>query len=485
MRSILTILAFLALPALLFGQKLKPGFDKAEYIELLKISAQVGDSAYIKAFPFPQRFKFAYRSPVVGLENRWDLFVDNQSVAVLSIRGTTKDNVSWLGNFYAAMVPAKGEIQLTDTERFTYELATNPRAAVHVGWLVTMGFLAKDILPKIDSCYRVGIKDMLIMGHSQGGALAFLLTSHLKNLQKQSRIPADIRFKTYCSAGPKPGNLYYAYEYEAATQGGWAYNVVNSADWVPEVPLTVQTVNDFNPTNPFNGAPAMIKKQKLLHRIALKYAYNSLSKPSLKAQKNYQKFLGALASKTVNKNLNGYVPPEYYNSSDYVRTGNTIVLLADSAYFKKYPDSKENIFIHHFHPPYLYLAEKLPSSPDQMPSTSTNQKLAGTWELNYISGRRITFDGLYPEKKPTITFDTVNQRVNGSTSCNAFNGKLVVDGPTISFTEPMAMTRMMCPGEGEQAFLDVLKTVNRYAISDDNTLTMLMGDVAVMRFIRK
>ncbi|MBN8826447.1 MULTISPECIES: lipase family protein [unclassified Spirosoma] len=356
-----TVYFFLVLlPTFLYGQPLKPGFDKAEYIELLKVSAQFGDSTYVRAFPTPERFKLIYRSPIVGLDNRWDLWANNQGVAVLSIRGTTANSVSWLANFYAAMVPAKGELQISDTEKFAYELASSPLAAVHVGWLVSTAFLAKDMLPKIDSCYRASIKNMLIMGHSQGGAIGFLLTAHLRQLQKQSRIPADIQFKTYCSAGPKPGNLHFAYEYEAATQTGWAYNVVNSADWVPEVPLTVQTVNDFNPTNPFVGAPAMIKKQKLLKRIALKYVYNSLSKPALKAQKNYQKYLGKLASNTVKKNLNGYVAPDYYKSNDYVRTGNTIVLLADSTYFAKYPDSKEKIFIHHFHRPYLYLTEKLP-----------------------------------------------------------------------------------------------------------------------------
>lgn len=360
MKSVCVLLTLLVLPATLFGQKLKPGFDKAEYIELLKVSAQFGSDTYVSAFPAPQRFRLAYRSPIVGLDNKWDLWTDTQSVGVLSIRGTTANSVSWLGNFYAAMVPAKGEVQLSGSDTLRYELATNPRAAVHVGWLVSMGFLVKDMLPKIDSCYRVGIKDMLIMGHSQGGAIAFLLTAYLRSLQKQSRLPADLQFKTYCSAGPKPGNLYFAYEYETATQAGWAYNVVNSADWVPEVPLTVQTINDFNATNPFAGAPTLIKKQKLLKRIALKYVYNSLSKPALKAQKNYQKYLGNLASKTVRKNLNGYVSPAYYKSNDYVRTGATIVLLADSTYLKRYPNSKENVFVHHFHPPYLYLTEKLP-----------------------------------------------------------------------------------------------------------------------------
>ena len=360
MKCIIAFLAFFVFPAVLFGQPLKPGFDKAEYIELLKVSAQFGDSTYVNAFPAPQQFKLAYRSPVVGLDNKWDLWVNKQSVAVISLRGTTANSVSWLGNFYAAMVPAKGELQLNSTEKFTYALTDDPKAAVHVGWLVSMAILSKDILPKIDSCYRAGSKDMLIMGHSQGGAIAFLLTSYLKSLQKQVRLPADIRFKTYCSAGPKPGNLYFAYAYEAATQVGWAFNVVNSADWVPEVPFSIQTIHDVNTTNPFSGAPAMIKKQKLPQRIVLKYIYNQLSKPALKAQKNYQNYLGKLASKLVAKNLTGYVAPHYYNSNDYVRTGPTIVLLADSAYFRKYPDSKEKVFIHHFHPPYLYLAEKLP-----------------------------------------------------------------------------------------------------------------------------
>lgn len=470
----------------LMAQSLKPGFDKAEYIEMLKVSAQFGDSAYVSAFPVPQRFKSVYRSPVIGLDNRWDLWTDNSGTAVISVRGTTANSTSWLANFYAAMVPAKGELQLDGSEKFTYELASHPKAAVHVGWLVSTAFLSKDILPKLDSCYRKGIKNMIIMGHSQGGAIAFLMTAYLYNLQKQGRLPADIQFKTYCSAGPKPGNLYFAYEYEAHTQGGWAYNVVNSADWVPEVPMSIQTLNDFNTTNPFSNASSVIRKQKLLNRIVLRHVYNSLSKPAIKAQKNYQKYLGRIASKTVQKNLNGYVPPEYYNSNHYVRTGNTIVLLADPAYFQKYPDSKEKIFIHHFHPPYLYLTEKLSDSPTPMNATSSaSQPLDGTWELDYISGPRIAFDGLYPDKKPTISFDAANQRITGSTSCNTFRGPVTIAGSTIRFSDAMALTRMACPGEGEQTFLNMLKKVNRYAVTDGSTLTFIMDDIVVMRFRRK
>ena len=495
MKTILAALQVTCLGALLglsvatvsFAQPLQPGFNKAEYIELTKISARFGDSTYAATFPAPQQYRFVYRSPTVGLDNRWDLWA-NENTAVISLRGTTANSVSWLGNFYAAMVPAIGELQLSKTEVFPYHLADNPRAAVHVGWLVGTAFLAKDILPKIDSCYRKGIKNMLIVGHSQGGAIAYLLTAYLYNLQKQGKLPADIRFKTYCSAGPKPGNLYFAYEYEAMTQGGWAYNVVNAADWVPEVPFSIQTVNDMNVTNPFAGADAAIKKQPFFKRLVLRYVYNGLSKPAIKAQENYQKYLGNMASRTVKKNLNGYVAPDYYNSSHYVRTGAMVVLLPDSAYYRQYPDSKTKIFTHHIHPPYLYLAEKLDLMTNTISASTVlappAAALTGTWELDYMATPGADFASLYPNKKPSLTFDADNKRVSGSSGCNSFNAPLTLTGGDFRFPEAFAMTRMACPGNGEQTFLTTIKRINRYALSG-NTLTLLTGDIAVMRFVRK
>ncbi|MDQ4140484.1 MAG: hypothetical protein M3142_08150 [Bacteroidota bacterium] len=81
-----------------------------------------------------ETYSRAYGSPTVGLENRWELYINKtHTVAVISIRGTTRDPVSWLANFYAAMVPAKGTIQLSQNVPFNYQLAANPRAAVHAG----------------------------------------------------------------------------------------------------------------------------------------------------------------------------------------------------------------------------------------------------------------------------------------------------------------------------------------------------------------
>ena len=69
------------------AQQLKPGFDKGEYINLMKVSAQVGDSAYIAATPAPQGFRQLYRSPALGLDNLWDLWMTTEQVPVISTYG--------------------------------------------------------------------------------------------------------------------------------------------------------------------------------------------------------------------------------------------------------------------------------------------------------------------------------------------------------------------------------------------------------------
>ena len=344
--------------------KLKPGFDKWECMEMLRIAQlQALDQSKWddkRAVPLPEKFTFVYRSPLIGLQNMWDLWINKDTVAVISIRGTDiePNPVSWLVNLYAAMVPAKGELKLDHSFHFKYNLCDDPKAAVHVGFLIATAYLSRDIVPKIDSCYKAGIKNFIIAGHSQGGAITYLLTSHLENLKTQNLIPSDIRFKTYSSAAPKAGNLYYAYKYETLTHN-WAFNTVNTSDWVPEVPLSVQTVHDFTDVNPFKGAKEMIKKTKFPDRMALRHMYIRMSKPSLKAQKNYEKYLGKMVSKLIKKNLPEFEPPDYFKTSDYVRIGTTIVLYADDDYKKTFSQNENEVWLNHFIDRYLFLAERL------------------------------------------------------------------------------------------------------------------------------
>jgi hypothetical protein len=347
------------------GQVLRSGFEKSEYAEMLKIN----NRAHIaldewnekKSVAAPEEFNFIYRSPSVAFDNIWDLWVhQSKPIAVIAIRGSIQTEASFLANLYAAMIPAKGELQLDKDFRFKYKLADHPKAAVQVGWFVAMAYLSKTIQSKIDSCYKSGIKDFMLTGHSQGGGITYMLNAYLRNLQLDNKLPQDIQFKAYCSAGPKPGNLFFAYDYEKLNGGGWAYNVVNSADWVPDVPFSIQTVDDFTAVNPFRHAKAMIRKQKFPANVALKRVYKQLSKPSKKAQKNYQKYLGRIVSRAVKKQIPNFEAPPYFESNYYVRTGNIIVLQPDEEYFKLYNNDIKNVNIwqHHLPEQYLYLLEK-------------------------------------------------------------------------------------------------------------------------------
>jgi hypothetical protein len=64
---VLLIVSLQLLTVVLFGQKLKPGFDKAEYAELMKVSARTtANPKYYTTVPAPEHFKMIYQSPVLG-----------------------------------------------------------------------------------------------------------------------------------------------------------------------------------------------------------------------------------------------------------------------------------------------------------------------------------------------------------------------------------------------------------------------------------
>ncbi|MNQ46384.1 heat-inducible protein [compost metagenome] len=118
---------------------------------------------------------------------------------------------------------------------------------------------------------------------------------------------------------------------------------------------------------------------------------------------------------------------------------------------------------------------------------ATSEQLNGTWELNYITGPKIAFDGLYPNKKPTIVFDIKENRFSGNNSCNSYTGGLNIEGSKISFKSPMAVTKMMCAdGKGETVYMSTLDKIESYTVSEDGkTLNFLMGDILMMSFLKK
>jgi len=116
--------------------------------------------------------------------------------------------------------------------------------------------------------------------------------------------------------------------------------------------------------------------------------------------------------------------------------------------------------------------------------SNTATTLEGTWQLNYITGPRIAFDGLYPDKKPIIIFDLKGNKISGNNSCNQYFGAFLLEGNKINFKDSkMGMTMMACQGEGESTYMKTLEKIDSYSISEDGKiLNLITGDIAMMRF---
>lgn len=111
-----------------------------------------------------------------------------------------------------------------------------------------------------------------------------------------------------------------------------------------------------------------------------------------------------------------------------------------------------------------------------------NDKLFGpTWELEYLSGPRIAFQGLFKEKKPKIYFEKDTKKVMGNAGCNGYSADYRLNGKSISFSEPGPNTMMYC-GEGEQHFLKALGKVDSYRIDEAGKLNLLVGPIPMLRF---
>jgi len=339
---------------------LKPGFDADEYLHVLLRCSNHADSMYRGNLPVEQTFDRVYRSAVVGLHNRWALWLSkDRTVMTVNLRGTTKDPDSWLENFYSAMIPATGSLKLNDSTTFQYKFANDAKAMVHVGWTIGACSMLPDIIRKVKEQYANGVKQLIVEGHSQGGSLAYLVSAHLRYEIAAGRLPKDLVIKVYCSAAPKPGNLYFAYDFDFANRNGWAFTVVNAADWVPETPVTIQTTKEFNPTNPLVGAKAGIRKQKFIIRLFVMHAYNKLVRSARRNQKVYGRYLGKVMGKQIKKYLPQYEVPEYSKCGNFMRAGTFVVLQPDAAYYGKYPDGGQNVFIHHMFAPYYDLVNTI------------------------------------------------------------------------------------------------------------------------------
>jgi len=334
-----------------------PGFNKTEARDAFLFSAHFYSDSMRQTMNMPEikDWNLVHSSEEVGLYNKWELWHNpKNNTCAISIRGTIKNATSWMEDFYSGMIKAEGKIQLDSNRIFKYKFAEDTTAFVHVGWTIGVGFIEKDIISKIEEYYAKGVRNFYISGHSQGAALATLLTSYL---HYHPTLPKDIQFKTYALAAPKPGNLSYSYDFSSYTQEGWAYRVVNTLDWVPETPLTIQVVNDVSKINPFVTIEESTKSMKKIERLVVLSVYRKMDNKLNKAQEYLTKYLGYKTYSFVQKDLPNLEKSNFEKSFEYAPCGTQYVIVPtsdDIAHFENPDDS----FTHHHVWNYYYIFKK-------------------------------------------------------------------------------------------------------------------------------
>jgi heat shock protein HslJ len=106
--------------------------------------------------------------------------------------------------------------------------------------------------------------------------------------------------------------------------------------------------------------------------------------------------------------------------------------------------------------------------------------LAGpAWTVFEIAGQAVAAG-----MTVTIEFDVSGSRVYGTSGCNRYAGGFSLTGESLSFAGPLASSMMACEDPQmavERHFLDALKGVDRFDLTDEGHLVLLRADRPVIR----
>ena len=457
------------------AQSLKPGFDEEEYKQMVLIfSTTTGDSMnYVARYGYPEGYEKKYRSKPMGLDNLWEMWVNEErKVGVISIRGSTEDRDSWILNLYSSMIPAKGQISWRGEAPVDYYLSDDADASVHVGWTVGMAFIYRDMIDRLKELHEQGIKEFIITGHSQGGVISILLTAQVLNMQAQGEIPADIRFKTYASAAPKPGNRAFAESYDKLVKNGWAFNVINAADWVPEVPMAVDTYDDFDHSNPLSHAKSLITGQQPLRRAILSKVHQWVETPTKDLIKFYDRTIGEMTNQTVQHKIPGLNVPQFDTCLTYVSAGKRIVFYPDEPYYEIFERKSANTFKHHDRRAYLYLLTKNGEYINDF------DKVGEEWKLYRIDGKDYRY--YFKDEAPTVVISNQGKRVSGKVGCSFYQCNVNTLEKRMEKEGPLVVTETLCHGHNEEVFLESMQRVDSYKLKGEELHLMHEGHVLMI-----
>lgn len=85
---------------------------------------------------------------------------------------------------------------------------------------------------------------------------------------------------------------------------------------------------------------------------------------------------------------------------------------------------------------------------------------------------------------PSLRFNLKKRTFSGNTGCNPMNGSFVITDSSFHFNDNLRVTRKVCTGYNEAAFLRNLFMANRYTI-EDLVMTLWFNQTELSRWTRK
>lgn len=325
------LLSLFSTISLLLTAQLQAGFDAVEAREMIQLC---NSYTYLDLYGsdkeiIPEGYVKEYTSPSLGMDNVFQVY-RHGTIGVINFRGSTTKKTSWLENLYASMIPVKGTIEVNE-RKFKYKVGKDTASAVHAGYMLAISFLEEEVRNQIKRLNKNGVFDIILTGHSQGGAIAQLMRAHLEE-EPFYRVRNKNNFKVYAFANPMIGNRSFSNEYaHKFCDDGMSFVILNPDDFVPNMPINFkdgqsweeQLITLLTDSDSFDGKEAAIG------------GFMSFFKGNIESM---AKNLSERINKQLMKELGDISMPSYKQEINYVHTGN-VILISPTEYPLELKDS--------------------------------------------------------------------------------------------------------------------------------------------------